>query len=208
VVMVATDAVFSTRRLSLEIGEGLGQWEEKIWPDLFVAQPGVYWSPSELQKSVKSRGTPRSVIGPAAPRFQEVFEEWLRLLREPEARKCILGERLIPSVPVTVRVFISCRLALARGKPWLAGKWEDVTRHMSFEWRTKRDAMRIEVSDDGFVVTFPPTLPSIFDESEGYTPADFDRLIEISGESGGTMEIDENMLLEGMPDFIPFLPRE
>jgi hypothetical protein len=69
VVMVATDAVFSVRPLSLDIGERLGQWEEKVWPDLFIAQPGVYWSPSELEKSVKSRGAPRSVIGPAAPRF-------------------------------------------------------------------------------------------------------------------------------------------
>ena len=78
VVMVATDAVFSTRPLSLDIGERLGQWEEKVWPDLFIAQPGVYWSPSDLEKSVKSRGAPRSVIGPAAPRFHEVFAEWLR----------------------------------------------------------------------------------------------------------------------------------
>jgi hypothetical protein len=55
--------------------------------------------------------------------------------------------------------------------------------------------------------TFPPAL-SILAESEGYKPADFDRLIEISGESGGTVEIDENMMLEAMPDHIPFLPRE
>jgi hypothetical protein len=27
-------------------------------------------------------------------------------------------------------------------------------------------------------------------------------------ESGSTVEIDENTLLEAMPDFIPFLPRE
>ncbi len=47
IVMLATDAVFSTRPLSLDIGEGLGQWEEKVWPDLFIAQPGVYWSPSD-----------------------------------------------------------------------------------------------------------------------------------------------------------------
>jgi len=57
------------------------------------------------------------------------------------------------------------------------------------------------------VITYPPAL-FIFAESEGYRPADFDKLIEISGGSGGTVEIDENMLLEAMPDFIPFLPRE
>jgi hypothetical protein len=121
--------------------------------------------------------------------------------------ECVLKERLIPLVPVTVRVFNGCRLAMARGKPWLAGRWEDVTRHVSFEWKTKRDPMRIAVSDDGFVRTFP-LKNSIFAESEGYEPADFDRLIEISGESGAAVEIDENMLLEAMPDFMPFLPRE
>jgi hypothetical protein len=76
---------------------------------------------------------------------------------------------------------------------------EDVTRH------GRRDPMRIAVSDEGYVRTFP-LKNSIFAESEGYEPADFDRLIEISGESGDAVEIDENMLLEGMPDFIP--PRE
>jgi hypothetical protein len=207
VVMVATDAVFSTRPLALDIGEGLGQWEERVWPDLFIAQPGVYWSPSELENSVKSRGAPRSVIGPAAPRFHEVFAEFLDLLRQPGTVESVLRERLIPSVPITMRVFNGCRLALARGKPWLAGRWEDITRHLSFEWRTKRDAMRITLSDEGYVTTHP-RAQSISAESEGYKPADFDRLIEISGERGSTIEIDENMLLEAMPDFIPFLPRE
>jgi hypothetical protein len=86
-------------------------------------------------------------------------------------------------------------------------RWEDVTRHVSFDGKTKRDPMRIAVSDEGYVVTFP-RKNSILAESEGYEPADFDRRIEISGESGSTVEIDENMLLEAMPDFIPFLPRE
>jgi hypothetical protein len=206
VIMLATDAVFSTQPLSLDIGEALGQWEEKVWPDLFIAQPGVYWSPYDLQ-SVRSRGAPRSVIGNAAPRFHEVFDEWLHLLRQPGAMKQVLEERLIPSVPVSVRVFIGCRLALARGKPWLAGKWEDVARNESFEWQTKRDPMRITVGDDGYVLTFP-RKNSFFAESEGYEPADFDKRLEISGESGVTEVIDENMLLEAMPDFIPFLPYE
>jgi hypothetical protein len=143
VIMLATDAIFSTRRLSLDLGEGLGQWEEKVWPDLFITQPGVYWSPSKPEESVKSRGAPRSVIGPAAPRFHEVFAEWFEVMGRPEAMETVLKERLIPSIPVTVRVFYGHRLALARGKPHLAGKWEDVTRHVSFEWSTKRDPMRV-----------------------------------------------------------------
>lgn len=66
VIMLATDAVFSTRPLSLDTGETLGQWEEKVWSDLFIAQSGVYWSPSDAKASVKSRGAPRSVIGASA----------------------------------------------------------------------------------------------------------------------------------------------
>ena len=206
VVMLATDAIFSTRPLALDIGNGLGQWKEKVWPDLFIAQPGVYWSPSELKTSVKSRGAPRSIIGDAAPRFHQVFSEWFDLLHQPDAMESLLRERLIPSVPVTVRVFYGCRYALARGKPWLAGKWEDVSRHESFEWSTKRDLMRI-VLGDGHLTTFPPALPILI-ESEGYKPANFDRVLEISTKDGVAEEIDENMLLEAMPDFVPFLPRE
>jgi hypothetical protein len=48
VAMIATDAVFSTRPLKLNLGNALGQWEEKLWPDLFIAQPGVYFSPTKL----------------------------------------------------------------------------------------------------------------------------------------------------------------
>jgi hypothetical protein len=205
--MLATDAVFSRESLSLDIGDGLGQWEEKVLPDLFIAQPGVYWSPSNLDQSVKSRGAPRSIIGEAAPRFHEVFGEWLDVLRQPGAKNRVLKERLIPSVPVTVRVFIGCRLAVARGKPWQAGKWEDVTRHESFEWKTKRSPMRISVMGEGYIVTFPREI-SIFAESESYEPADFDRLIEVSWENGVKERIDENMLLEATPDLIPFLPDE
>jgi hypothetical protein len=115
VVMLATDAVFSRRPLALDIGAGLGQWECHEWPDLFIAQPGVYWSPSDVSRQVKSRGAPRSVIGEAAPRFLEVWDEWQDLLRQPGSRDLILAERQIPSVPVTVRAFSGCRLALHRG---------------------------------------------------------------------------------------------
>lgn len=192
--------------MPLDIGDCLGQWDEKIWPDLFVAQPGVYWSPSNLEASVKSRGAPRSVIGAAADRFRQAFNDLLKVLRKPGAMELILRERLIPSVPVTIRVFYGCRYALARGKPWLAGKWENVTRHESFEWRTKRDPMRIRLDGD-VIVTYPPRGDP-FAESEGYKPADFDRLIEISTEGGNIEPADENTLLEAMPDFMPFLPHE
>jgi hypothetical protein len=112
--------------------------------DLFIAKPGVYWSPAEVKASLKSRGASRSVIGSAVPAFQRVFAEWIEKLRQPGVMAGILRDReLIPSVPVKIRVFHGCRLALARGKPWLAGKWTVETQRESFEWFTKRDAMNV-----------------------------------------------------------------
>jgi hypothetical protein len=107
---------------------------------------------------------------------------------------------------VTVRLFYGNRLALARGKPYLAGRWSDETRHETFEWDTKRDRTRV-VLNDRSLTTFPRTL-SPFDESEGYKPADFDKPITIMNDAGGLEEMDEDVWLEGMPDHIDFLPHE
>jgi hypothetical protein len=207
VFMQATDAVYSTRPLSLDIGDALGEWEAKIWPDLFVVQPGVYWSPSKQEQSLKSRGAPRSVIGKAAPRFIVAWNELHERLRPAEFRERRLGERLFPTVPVAVEVFYGFRRALHRNKPWLAGQWKDEVREESFEWGTKRDPNRISVCDEGYIVTFPRVQP-ILAESEGKPPADFDRLVKILDANGDTVEIDKDMLLEAMQDYTPFLPHE
>jgi hypothetical protein len=53
---------------------------------------------------------------------------------------------------------------------------------------------------------FRPRSPSSA-ESEGYKPADFDN-IKISGEGASTVEIDEDILVEAMPDFAPFCREE
>jgi hypothetical protein len=42
---------------------------------------------------------------------------------------------------------------------------------------------------EGHAATYSPALRSIFEESEGYAPAESDRLIEISGESGGIAKV-------------------
>jgi hypothetical protein len=219
VVMQATDALFSTRLLPLAVGEGLGQWEMKEWPDLFVVQPGVYWSPTEEEQraqapspdaaksTVKSRGAPRSAIEPATLRFHAAFETFLSHLASEEQRPLVLRERLIPSVPVPVRVFHGCRLADQRHDPTLAGQWKDVERRLSFEWMTKRDPMRIEVNASN-IATYPIMLPSRLMESEGYTPVDFDSRFTVSDESGVASEVDEGTLAEAMPDYQPFVPHE
>jgi hypothetical protein len=80
---------------------------------------------------------------------------------------------------------------LHRNKPWLAGKWEDVERKESFEWRTKRYPNRIDVCDEGYIVTYPREQ-SILAVSEGKSPADFDKRVEILDANGRTEEVDKD----------------
>jgi DNA polymerase type B, organellar and viral len=213
IVMIATDAVFSKRPLPIDIGNGLGQWGYAEHPDLFITQPGVYFSPTELKAAadssdvIKSRGVKRAIIGKAAPLFLKTFDQLYTLMRDPEKRAILLRERKFHEVPVTVHVFYGHKLALARGKPILAGKWEDVTRIESFEWASKRDPFNITVNDDGSISTFP-IVGRLTLESKGYEPTDFDKLLKFRDREGEEFEEDDDTLLEAQPDFTEFLPHE
>jgi hypothetical protein len=199
VVMIATDAVYSLRPLPLDIGEGLGQWEKRVWSDFFIVKPGVYWSPSERDASLKSRGAPRSIVGRAVPQFEAAFAEWLDLLRQPGGIEWLHKERLIPSATLTLQIFNSIRRSLARGRPWLAGKWETFAQNQSFEWALKRDPDRIEVAD-GHIKTFPQENSPLA-ESESPEPADFDTDPNIYRE-----EHAEDLHAEAIDDVIDALP--
>lgn len=211
--MIATDAVYSTRPLPLDIGNGLGQWEQKIWPDLFIAQPGIYWSPTLLAEgtkpTIKSRGAPRSAVGDAAPQFVRAFDNWIAKARKAKDLTGALANRKsIPKVAVTVRnVFHGCALAIARGKPSLAGTWKDVSRKFSFDWTTKRHpTWGVELAGD--TIRTMPITQSKLDESKGYEPLDFDRPAKIDDEKGRIETIDEDVLFEGMDDYVQWLPHE
>jgi hypothetical protein len=214
------------------------QWEEKIWPDLFIMQPGIYWSPTKLAQAaeagpaelaelvkttMKSRGAPRSAIGDAAPQIVRVFDDWFARLRkavgadragntQPKELAAMLADRKnIPKVPVTVKdVFHGCALALAWRKPSLAGTWKDVTHKFSFDWSTKRHATwGVKLAGDGSdSLLTMPISQSKLDESEGHEPVDFDRSAEITDERGRTVTIAEDVLFEAMPDHVPWLPHE
>lgn len=206
VVMIATDAVFSTKPLPLDIGDGLGQWEAKEWPDMFVVKPGVYWSPKKLElgeeMSIKSRGVKRTIIGKAAPRFERAWRDWFAQLRELGLDAMLIDRKSIPKVPVTFRAFHGCALALARGKPSLAGVWKDISRHDSFDWESKRDGFRfVRFADNGSdsLITVPITQPGS-EESEGYEPVDFDA--EDENVHDRIFEADDQ------PDYVIELPHE
>lgn len=60
------------------------------------------------------------------------------------------------------------------------------------------------------MVISPPTQSRFLAiaQNEGYRPADFDRLDDLSGDGQFREEVDKNTVLEAMPDFTGFLPHE
>lgn len=280
VVMIATDAIYSTERLPLDNGDGLGQWEEKEWPDLFIVKGGIYFSPSEFiaayrtacaaaleegahlalcpahtaplldlarfelpaprpskevylqaladgfnlvegvreidtalidqtkraldltqggKVTIKSRGVARSVVGDAAPQFMRAWGDWVKELRERGVAAMLEDRKSIPKVPLKVRAFHGCALALARRKPSLAGTWKYVSREEGFDWATKRDATWA-VELDGDSIATMPIRQSKDEISEGYEPVDFDSPEE---------NVHENFFEAcDQPDHVAWFPHE
>lgn len=60
VLMLATDAVYSTAPLDLDIGQGLGQWEHVEYDDMCIVRPGIYFTPGGLK--TKTRGVSHAAV--------------------------------------------------------------------------------------------------------------------------------------------------
>jgi hypothetical protein len=132
VLMLATDAIYSTSPLDVPVGENLGQWEENQHPHIFICQPGLYWGPPKP----KTRGIPRTILEPHTARLERRWERFMGRYRAA-VRPALCWP---PSVPVRLSNFIGLRLAHARGNPDLAGRWEADWRLIDFRWVLKRHA--------------------------------------------------------------------
>lgn len=182
VVMLATDALYSTVPLDLVIGEKLGQWEYEELDGLFIVQPGLYWCPAKRKR--KSRGLPGKFF--ETDGMTEGFEnEWQTWNGDVDA---------IPSRAVPLTSFIGLKLALARGKPETAGCWISDVRRISFDYRNKRQG---HIWQRHSIVTAPrpgsPGLVSIphrdFLKSGGHEPWE-----------------NARAMLEEQPDYVDLSP--
>jgi hypothetical protein len=171
VVMMATDAVFARRPLSVTVGDKLGQWEHEERPDIFIVQPGLYWS----KKKLKTRGVSAKFFGGKTHLFEDAWKAY-----EEKDRAALFdqGGCLPPTVQLELNLFIGLRIAQARGKPETAGKWisgKDALRSFSFAWHGKRSGYEWA---DGHVVTKPPlggpSLQSVAHASDKALLAAFD----------------------------------
>jgi hypothetical protein len=108
VIYLATDALFSRRPLALDIGPGIGQWEEQLRPTgLFMVQPGVYWSPG-TEFAPKTRGIPRATVIEHRAEFEAAWN-------------ANASDDAPAPVKIPFPVFIGHRQALAWGRPEAAG---------------------------------------------------------------------------------------
>lgn len=134
VVMLATDAVFTTVPLEANEGEGLGMWRSSTHAEgIFVMQPGLYWGTPRP----RTRGIAASKLVPHVPRIEAAWSTYAALDRSNSLKR---NAKPIepPSVEIPLTLFRGLRLAHADGHLETAGTWVDQDRGFSFRWTGKR----------------------------------------------------------------------
>lgn len=177
VVMIASDAIYSTVPLPLDYGTGLGQWELVEREDIFTVQPGLYWSSSSAHRP-RTRGIPYSRIIDRRGDFEAAWRGWLA---NPDGRP--------PQIPIVIPEFVGFRLAMERGDFLSAGSWKGETHRVGFGWTSKR-ARDFRICE-GHVATSPLRgSPGLV--SEPYDPAELTEFAE------------RQRIEETAPDFLPW----
>lgn len=135
-LLAATDGILTTVKVpSLEIGDSLGQWELKTYPDACIAQSGVYW----LGDKIRTRGFRRNTVTKA-----EVLRVWTN---EGEGAEILYDERR----------FLGYRIATHRNRPDQIGKWIESERRLRLSPYPRRRSYRKKGHQ---LKTLPPTLES------------------------------------------------
>lgn len=194
VVMLATDAVFCTRRLHVtKSGAHKGGWrEQRITPTnelggwdyvqhegMHIIQPGLYFTGAG--NTPKTRGVPRQ-------RIVEMRQDFYDLYAKLSHGKITRDEAFIT---VPLKQFMGLRICNHRGALELAGEWlwcgeNGEGKKISYDWRNKRNPQTAR----GAWGTNPPliTYPYRTDAGES-TPysKDIGRMMAEERELGGGM---------------------
>jgi hypothetical protein len=139
VVMIATDAVYTVEGPigGLDMGEGLGQWETKQFPSLFIVRPGLYWPPNRSgnvtdARKLKTRGLSPKFFQPLIPTFEAAWDRWIK---DPDPAT-------VPIVPVPIETFVGVRLAMRQNNPDQSCQWIDRDVECKFSWIDKRKGVQ------------------------------------------------------------------
>lgn len=182
VIAVMTDGVLARKRLTVSLGEKLGEWEEKRYDHAIQLLPGVYKlhqvEPKEKEIR-KYRGVSKDID------YEAALAAWRR------------GEKY----PVSVRIFVSRSLARHQREAFGDKMYQfvDFVREEDFSLRSKREVTGSEDRSQS-VVWFPPKTAPVGEPSRGYhleldpveVPYDFTTSLEELGSVGlATALLDE-----------------
>lgn len=183
VVMVATDAVYTTRPIpdgALTIGTELGQWEYSEHGPYLIMMPGLHTDIDGAK--CKTRGIPVRVIREGIGR---IVSHW----QDPATRWAPL--------PFTVHGFMSCAHAYHVGRPELAGSWAQAERSLRFGAIDKRRPAR--------TMDTPPPAAVLPLYRDGHDSASADQWAIREAERwegfADSGEIDPLALNDGQPDY-------
>lgn len=196
VIMLATDAIFTINKPApVQLGGGqsggLGRWEQKIYPRLFIVRPGLYWPPRPRDGSkwqIRSRGLSPKFFEPKAAHFEKAWRRFARAAQPNWLNP--------PAVTLAVPVFVGLKLAYRRGALAQACQWLEVPGRFSFAWHTKRVHSTFDKARRALILE--PIEGTAGAHSETYDSAERRRQRQLE-----LFELTDNNvgeLLEAMPD--------
>ena len=146
ILMVATDAVYSTRGLKLDYGSGLGQWELKEHDRIHIVQPGVYFTETG---HAKTRGVNQNLL---------VESEKMLLDSLPD----VIHHGKQPDVSLTVNKFMGMRTSLVRNNTEdIYGQWIEESRRVSYDFTSKREKIAYVDGDAAWLTPYKGSLSTV-----------------------------------------------
>ena len=194
VVMLATDAIYTVEGpiAGLNMGEGLGQWEVKPFPSLFIVRPGLYWPPDRAGNAVggrklKTRGLSPQFFEPLIPAFERAWDDWIE---RPSLDGGLPDPATVPVVPVPITTFIGVRLAMRLNDPAQSCQWINRNVECKFSWVDKRRG----VQRLGDALVLGPLPGSIDAHSHHYDAS--------AVMASSTIFDMDRMIFEAQPDYL------
>lgn len=158
--MLATDGIYTSELpKDFESNDKLGGWSLNAYPEgIFIVQPGLYFDNAGRtlrDRLTKTRGIPVNLALEHEEELRIAFQD-LWQSQDPT--------NISVTIPMTN--FIGLRLAMHRRQSNLAGQWKSEERHITFDWRSKRQLDTAQAT--GYLRTFPQS-GSLLDISRPYS---------------------------------------
>lgn len=149
IVMMATDGIYSTEPLDLELSNELGGWEMTKFDGLHLVQPGIYFDSTGAK--VKTRGVARRTLVEYRDQIIQAFNQIDNLSEfDPKTTASVWG------CEVEYNGLITLKLAWSQNRPEKAGYFGKLKRRISYYTEPKRPISSLHKNDKGVWRTYAP----------------------------------------------------